>query len=512
MLAEWQSISVPGGVLCRKPLRGRGCLTIGQTGLHGHEASGGALAGTRAKWPAHLLCGVSATHNVRFPHFCSGTAAQRPRRGKPIRSIIHGVAAHLRDRRAQGCHMTESIDADVCIVGAGPVGGTLACRLASAGVTTVLIDRADLPPMAHPAFDGRAYAIASGSRRLLLEAGLWDRLPDPPNPILDIRVTDGRIGRPPSPLHLHFDHLEAGDTPGPFGWMVEARGLRRALNAHVRDLERLRVFAPAEATVERNDDCALVNIAGGPSISCRLVVAAEGRHSPLRESADIPVTRFDYSQTGIVCAISHELPHHNLALEHFLPSGPFAVLPMAPSPDAEAGGAPNVSAVVWTERKRIADTILKLDDVRFAREIKRRLGDYLGSVRTVGRRWNYPLSAMLAHRYVDTRLALAGDAAHGIHPIAGQGLNLGFRDAIALADLVIEAKGAGDDVGSPELLAHYQRARRPDNLAMLAMTDGLDRLFSTNNPAVRLARDLGIAAVDRARPLKRVFMRRAMGE
>jgi 2-octaprenyl-6-methoxyphenol hydroxylase len=407
--------------------------------------------------------------------------------------------------------MTETISADVCVVGSGPVGGTLACRLASAGVVSVVIDRAALAPMAHPAFDGRAYAIAAGSRALLKEAGLWDRLPDPPNPILDIRVTDGRVGRPASRLHLHFDHREAGPEPGPFGWMVEARGLRRALNAHVRKLEHLRVFAPAEAEVDRSGAGAVVRISGGPSISCRLVIAAEGRDSPLRDAAGIPVTRFDYNQTGIVCAISHELPHNNLALEHFLPSGPFAVLPMAPSPDAEDGGAPNVSAVVWTERTRIAETMLRLGDVRFAREIRRRLGDYLGSVHTVGRRWHYPLSAMLAHRYVDTRLALAGDAAHGIHPIAGQGLNLGFRDAITLAGLVIEAKQTGQDVGSAALLTRYQRARRPDNVAMLAMTDGLDRLFSTNNPVVQLARDLGITAVDRTGPLKRIFMRTAMG-
>jgi 2-octaprenyl-6-methoxyphenol hydroxylase len=402
-----------------------------------------------------------------------------------------------------------NVDADVCIVGSGPVGGTLACRLAAAGVTTVVIDRAALPPMEHPAFDGRAYAVASGSRALLEAAGLWDVLPDPPNPILDIRVTDGRVGRPASRLHLHFDHHEAGDAP--FGWMVEARGLRRALNARLRGLETLRVHAPAEAVAERGPRCAVVRISDGTTVTCRLVVAAEGRRSPLRDQAGIPLTQYDYGQTGIVSAISHDLPHHNVALEHFLPSGPFAVLPMAPSADAEPGGAPNVSAVVWTERRRIATTILALDDARFAREIRRRLGSHLGQVRAVGRRWNYPLSAMLAHRYVDTRLAVAGDAAHGIHPIAGQGLNLGFRDAIALADLVIEAKSTGRDPGSDEVLARYQRARRGDNLAMLAMTDGLDRLFSTNNPALRLARDLGIAAVDRTQPLKRVFMRRAMG-
>lgn len=405
--------------------------------------------------------------------------------------------------------MIDSVAADVCVVGAGPVGGTLACVLAAAGVTTVLVDRAALLPMEHPAFDGRAYAIAAGSRALLQQAGLWEILPDPANPILDIRVTDGRVGRPASRLHLHFDHREAGDAP--FGWMVEARSLRRALNARVRALPSLHLFAPAEASVDRAEDGAVVHLAGGPSVACRLVIAAEGRNSPLREAAGIPVTRFDYPQTGIVCAISHELPHRGVALEHFLPSGPFAVLPMAPSADAEAGGAPNVSAVVWTERTRIAATMLGLDDIRFAREIRRRLGDYLGAVRTVGKRWNYPLSAMLAHRYVDTRLALAGDAAHGIHPIAGQGLNLGFRDAIALTGLLIEAKQAGADLGSAALLARYQRMRRPDNLAMLAMTDGLDRLFSTNNPVLRLARDLGIAAVDRTPPVKRIFMRRAMG-
>jgi len=412
---------------------------------------------------------------------------------------------------AEKADMSNTITAEVCVMGAGPVGGTLACRLAAAGVSTVVVDRAALPPMENPAFDGRAYAIAAGSRDLLAAAGLWERLPVPPSPILDIRVSDGRLGRRASRLHLHFDHHDAGEDAGPFGWMVEARSLRMALNSYFPTLPALRVFAPATATVERREDGALVRIAGGPALQCRLVVAAEGRQSPLREAAGIPVTRLPYGQTGIVCAISHDKPHHNLALEHFLPSGPFAALPMGPSADAELGGAPNVSAIVWSERTHIADQMLRLDDARFAREIGRRLGDHLGAVRTVGRRWSYPLSAMLAHRYVDTRLALAGDAAHGIHPIAGQGLNLGFRDVIALADLLIEAAGHGDDPGAPALLARYQRMRRPDNMLMLAMTDGLDRLFSNDNRLLRLARDVGIAAVDRTPPLKRLFMRRAMG-
>ena len=405
--------------------------------------------------------------------------------------------------------MSDRFSAEVCIMGAGPVGGSLACRLAAAGVETVVVDRAALPPMEHPAFDGRAYAISAGSRRLLDEAGLWDRLPEPAQPIQEIRVSDGRVGRPASRLHLHFDSAEL--DAGPFGWMVEARGLRIALNAHMRTLPSLRVLAPAEASVERRADGVTVRIAGGPVVDCRVVIAAEGRNSPLREQAGIPVTRLPYGQTGMVCAIGHELPHHGIALEHFLPAGPFALLPMAPSADALAGGAPNVSAIVWTERRAMADRIMALDNVRFEREIARRLGDHLGRIQVVGRRWSYPLSAMLAHRYVDTRLALAGDAAHGIHPIAGQGLNLGFRDAIVLADLLAEAIAAGQDPGDPALLTRYQRARRPDNMLMLGMTDGLDRLFSSDFPPLRLARDMGIAAVHRLGPLKRLFMRQAMG-
>lgn len=394
----------------------------------------------------------------------------------------------------------------VCIVGAGPVGGTLACRLAMAGIATAIIDRAPLPPMEHPAFDGRAYAVAAGPRRLLEAAGVWGKLPEPTCPILDIRVTDGRLGRPASRLHLHFATRELGEAAGPFGWMVEARSLRVALNAHMAALPALRVFAPAEARVERGAEGAVVRVAGGPEIECRLVIAAEGRRSALRDDAGIPVTRLPYGQTGIVCAVAHEKPHHNVALEHFLPSGPFAQLPMCATEDA-----PHVSAIVWTERDRLARIILGLDDARFAREIGRRLGDHLGAVRPIGRRWSYPLAAMIAHRYVDTRLALVGDAAHGIHPIAGQGLNLGFRDVEVLAGLVIEAVAAGADPGAPQMLARYQRQRRPDNMAMLAATDALDRLFSNDSRVVRLARDLGIAAVHRAAPLKRMFMRQAMG-
>ena len=395
-------------------------------------------------------------------------------------------------------------DVDVCIVGAGPVGGTLACRLAAGGVRVAVIDRAALPPMEHPDFDGRAYAVAAGSRRLLEEAQVWDALPQAPSPILDIRVSDGRVGRPASKLHLHFDHSHVGTEP--FGWMVEARALRVALNTQMHRFPGLQVHAPAEAMVQRRAEGAVVQVVGGPAIACRLVVAAEGRGSPLREAAGIPVTRLQYGQRGIVSAVAHERPHCNTALEHFLPGGPFAQLPMGPTE-----GAPHVSAIVWTERTAAADRVIALDDAAFGREVARRLGGHLGAVRPIGRRWIYPLSAMHAQRYVDTRLALVGDAAHGIHPIAGQGLNLGFRDVMALSELVIAALAAAADPGGTALLARYQARRRPDNLIMLAVTDVLDRLFSSDNPLLRAARDIGIAGVHRIPRLKQAFMRRAMG-
>jgi 2-octaprenyl-6-methoxyphenol hydroxylase len=402
--------------------------------------------------------------------------------------------------------MSDAISAEVCVIGAGPVGGTLGCRLAAEGIATAVVDRAPLPPMEHPEFDGRAYAIAAGSRRLLEAAGLWSLLPLPPCPILDIRVSDGRLGRAASRLFLHFDHREAGESVESFGSMVEARSLRVALNAHLHALPHLRVFAPATARVERRPEQALVRIEGGPTIACKLVVAAEGRQSPLREQARIPTTSFAYDQTGLVFAVSHERPHKNTALEHFLPSGPFAQLPMCGLDDA-----PHVSAIVWTERNPVAKRLLALDDAALGREIARRLGDHLGAVRVIGRRWSYPLSAMHAHRYYDTRLALVGDAAHGIHPIAGQGLNLGFRDVGALSRLIIEAVWEDRDPGDPALLARYQRRRRPANLMMLAATDGLDRLFSNDHRLVRATRDLGIGAVHLLPPLKRLFMRAAMG-
>ncbi|NPD68900.1 UbiH/UbiF/VisC/COQ6 family ubiquinone biosynthesis hydroxylase [Lichenicola cladoniae] len=396
-----------------------------------------------------------------------------------------------------------NLDVAVCVVGAGPVGATLACRLGAAGLPVAIVDRAALPPMEHPDFDGRAYAIAASSRRLLEAAGVWSHLPLPSCPIEGIRVSDGKPGQPASPLFLHFDHHEVGE---PFGWMTEARSLRVALNATLHAMPAIVVAAPTEASVTRTDQAAIVRTTDGRTIRAQLVVAAEGRESPLRRQAGIAVTRFGYRQAGLVCAIAHTKPHHNHALEHFLPGGPFAQLPMAPTE-----GAPHLSAIVWSERDAVARKLMALDDTHYANEIQRRLGSHLGDIRLVGRRWLYPLSALHAHSYVATRLALIGDAAHGIHPIAGQGLNLGFRDVEALAGLLTEAHAGGTDLGDPELLRRYQAARRPANLAMLAATDLLDRLFSNDNPALRLVRDLGIAGVHRMPRLRRAFMTAAMG-
>ncbi len=412
-------------------------------------------------------------------------------------------AAGRRGRSA----MSQEVEVDVAVVGAGPVGGTLALRLAEAGMAVAVLDRAALPPMEHPDFDGRAYAIAAGSQRVMAAAGLWDALPLEPGPIREIRVSDGRPGQAASPFFLHFDVAELGgaDPEGPedaFGWMVEARSLRMALNARLAVHPAVRVFAPATAMVERHADGARLALGDGTVIAARLVAAAEGRGSPLREAAGIGATRIAYRQHGVVCAIAHERPHDGVALEHFLPAGPFAQLPLAPGPAGE-----NLSALVWTERPEVAKALMACTAGRLETEIMRRMGDHLGRVRVVGRRWSYPLSLLHAHRYHDTRLVLVGDAAHGMHPIAGQGLNVGFQDVGALAGML---EGAADP-GDPELLAAYQRRRRPAVMGMLAATDALDRLFSNDNPKVRLVRDLGLAAVHRLPPLKRFFMRQAMG-
>jgi 2-octaprenyl-6-methoxyphenol hydroxylase len=389
-------------------------------------------------------------------------------------------------------------DIEIAVIGAGPVGGTLALALAARGHQVLLVDRAELTPMEDPAFDGRGYAIAAGCRPVMELAGIWDALPYAPCPILDIDVTDGKVGRRPSALKLHFDHRAVGDA---FGWIIEARSIRVAINKRLHEAANVTLRAPATARVARDADGADVHV-GDEVFRVKLVVAAEGRKSPLREQAGIRVTKLPYNQSAVVFALSHEHPHNGVALEHFLPGGPFAVLPMTGTAEH-----PNLSAVVFTERDALVQRLYAMEDAPFMREVEVRLGGRLGAVAQVGRRWTHRLEAMYAHRYYDTRLLLVGDSAHGVHPIAGQGLNLGFQDAEALVEIL---EGA-DDVGAPAVLARYQAARRPVNMAMLLGMDTLDRLFSTNFGPIRLVRDLGLAAVDRMPRLKKRFMLTAMG-
>lgn len=395
---------------------------------------------------------------------------------------------------------------DVCINGAGPVGATLACRLAAAGLSILLIDRAALPEAGDPALDGRAYAIAEGSRQLLETAGIWDNLHGPSQPIREIRVSDGRPYEKASPLFLHFGTHDAPEGQ-PFGWMVEAQDLRLAIKRTLEGLSNVTVRAPDSGTFLFHDDHVSVRLTSGQNIAVSLVLAAEGRHSPLREQARIGITKIPYHQSGLVSIIAHERPHEGVALEHFLPQGPFARLPM---PGTES--YPHRSAIVWAEGSERAERLYALGNDVFAREIQARMGDEdLGKITPVGRRWLYPLSAQYAQTYIAHRLALVGDAAHGIHPIAGQGLNLGFRDILALAEHLEDHHRRGHDLGSRTLLQRYQRATRPANMTMLAATDTLERLFSNNNPLLRTVRDLGIAGVHRLPGLRRTFVRRAMG-
>lgn len=401
--------------------------------------------------------------------------------------------------------VSDRMTADLLIVGGGMVGMTLAIGVARAGLQVTVIDRAAPDSLRDDSLDGRASAIARGSKQILQAIGLWDALSAVAQPILDIRVSDGRPGRAASRLFLHYDHREVGGEA--LGYLVENRHIRRALIAAAEGEPNLEVRSGCSLVgVERGRARVSAEIAGGPPVAASLVVGADGRRSAVRQAAGIKATSWDYPQTGLVCTLHHQLDHRGVAHEHFLPSGPFAMLPLV---DDDSGR--HRSSIVWTERSDLAPAMLALDDRSFAREVERRFGDSLGSVELLGRRWSYPLVMSHAERYVDNRLALVGDAAHAIHPIAGQGLNLGVRDVAALAEVVVDAWRLGLDVGSSAALARYERWRRLDSLLLIGATDGLNRLFSNRSRALRIARDIGLDLVDRAPPLKRLFMRHAMG-
>lgn len=399
------------------------------------------------------------------------------------------------------------ITAEVAVLGGGLAGLTLAIALAGAGVPTVCIDRDSPERQSGDEFDIRTTALSYGSMQVLQAAGAWRHMAEQAGPILDIRVADQF-----SPLFVHYDHrdLEVDGENRPFGWIVDNRDIRRALFARAAELPNLTHLAPAAAAgieqgaagaPEGAPKGAAVRLTDGRVVRARLLVGADGRKSLVRESAGIGVRQWRYDQTAIVCTIRHSAPNRGVAVEHFLPDGPFAVLPMTD----------NRCSIVWSERKQWADAYINMPEDQFVAELQRRSGGYLGDIELLTKREGWPLSALLADRFVADRVALVGEAAHAIHPIAGQGLNLSLRDVAALAETVADAWRLGLDVGGVETLARYQRWRRFDTMTLAAVCDGLVHLFSNNFGPVRLARDLGLAAVNRLPPLKRLFMRHAMG-
>jgi 2-octaprenyl-6-methoxyphenol hydroxylase len=389
---------------------------------------------------------------------------------------------------------------DVIIGGGGMVGMTLGLALARGGMKVAIADPLPKSTVTDTAFDGRVSALAYAAVRMYRALGVWEHLEACAQPIEDILVTDGAPGRTPSPFSLHFDGAEAGT---PLGHIAENRHIRAALFAAVEQTPNLELIAPASLTdLNATSRDIAASLSNGDTLSARLAVAADGRDSHMRERMRIGVVGWDYPQVGIVATVEHERPHNGVAYEHFLPAGPFAILPMTG----------NRSSLVWTERAALAPRMMKLPDAEFDAEIATRFGAHLGATKAAGPRWSYPLKFHLARDYVRPRFALAGDAAHGIHPIAGQGLNLGLKDAAALAEIVLDAARLGLDFGSLDLLKRYERWRRFDSFTLAAATDVLTRLFSNDLAPVRALRDLGMGVVDRIGPARRFFMRHAGGD
>lgn len=396
--------------------------------------------------------------------------------------------------------MTKSnYQSDVLIVGGGLAGMPLALALAQGGLSVTLVDALDPVTATGAGFDGRVSAVAFSSCRMLGQLGVLKHLEGKMQPINDIIVSDGRVRGPSSSLFLHFDHTEIGDEP--LGHLIENRHLRIALQAAVADEAGVTMVAPNAVTHIDYGAGVVATLKDGSTVTARLCFAADGRNSPTRAAAGLKTIGWDYGQTGIVTTVEHARPHEGVAQEYFLPGGPFAILPMVG----------NRASLVWTETHEAARTILAMDDADFANEMRARFGDYLGDCAPVGPRWSYPLSLQLARDYVRPRLALVGDAAHAIHPIAGQGLNLGWRDVAAAAEVVIEAARLGQDIGALDVLERYQQWRRFDNVALSLMMDGMNRLFSNDIAPLRFVRDMGLGLVNLMGPARRLFMRHAGG-
>ncbi len=392
------------------------------------------------------------------------------------------------------------MDADVIIIGGGLIGSTLALALARHEVSSIVVDTQDLDATTLPAFDGRASAVASASARMLRALGLGAVLDIDGCAIRGIRVTDGT-----APQFLHFDAGAEGD---PLGIMLENRLLRIALLAAVRAEPLVTLVAPVTVrSLVRDGHEATLTLADGRVFTAPLAIAADGRRSATRTAAGIRLANWAYPNAALVTMVRHSVPHDSIACELFYPSGPLALLPMTDTAD----GAPR-SAIVWTVRAADAAAARKLGPRALAAEIAARIDGTLGDITVIAPQAVWPLGYHHAASYSAERLLLIGDAAHGIHPIAGQGLNMGFRDVAALAQVLVEAARTGQDLGSPDVLARYSAWRRLDNSMVGAVTDGLHRLFGVPGRLPSAVRRFGLAAVERLPPLKARFMAEARGE
>jgi 2-octaprenyl-6-methoxyphenol hydroxylase len=389
---------------------------------------------------------------------------------------------------------------DVLIVGSGMIGSSLAIALSGVGFKIVIVDQVNPLIQTGNEFDGRASAVAATPQKMLEEIGIWRHLKDNFMPIKDIRVVDGG-----SSLFLHYSHEDVSCEA--LGFMVENRHFRQACIAKLVNNKNTTFLAPCKIQkLTRGVGGVHAVLTDGSQVDASLVVGADGRGSKIREIAEINCTTRLYPQTAIVLTVDHALSHNNIAHEHFLPAGPFAILPLRGKL-----GTKNRSSIVWTEKSELAQIILNLPQADFINEFRCRFGEHLGDTTFIGPRWAYPLSLQYVETRISERLALIGDAAYGIHPIAGQGLNLGLRDVAALAEVLTDAKRLGLDIGSSIFLEKYQRWRRFDSAVMLATTDGLNRLFSNDIRPIKVARNLGLAAVNKLGPVKKLFMLHAMG-
>lgn len=383
----------------------------------------------------------------------------------------------------------------VAIVGGGMTGLALAVALARQGMKIAVIDKSDFKQQQLPEFDGRVCAISLGSQRILHNIGAWQGMQPHAQPIWDIRVhEEGGFG------HVHYDHQDIGDEP--MGHIIENRHTRAALLAEAKRYKEITLIAPEMVEeVAREEGGVELQLHSQKKIRASLLVAADGRFSKLRDWAEIPAIKRDYEQIAIVTTIKHEQPHNGLALERFFTTGPFAVLPMLG----------NRSSLVWVEPTKTAQAIMALPQEEVLAYLEQKMQGYLGQVEFETRLWSYPLIAMLAQDYIADRFALLGDAAHGIHPIAGQGVNLGFRDVAVLEDVLAEALQAGEDIGSHGVLNRYQKWRRFDGGVMTGAMDGLNYLFSNDIKSVALARNTGFSLVNKWPQMRNFFMRHAMG-